>query len=108
MSVDLRADSVFEWSYDLAARGVILGVRREYQHYIERHSNGISLNLNVALLHDVEQSNLHFAGEVGKLIDREDASVRSRQKSVVDRQFVGEQMPSACRLDWIQIADQIS
>ena len=54
MSADLGTNSVLQRGYDLASRGVILGVGAEHQENIQRQSHRITLNLHVALLHDVE------------------------------------------------------
>ena len=62
---DLGADAVLERRDDLAARRVVLGVRGEAHEHVERKADGIALNLDVALLHDVEQPDLDLAAEVG-------------------------------------------
>ena len=69
---NFRADAVLERRNDFSARGVIFRVRRENQQHVERHAHRVALNLNVAFLHDVEQADLNFSGEVGQ--------VRSRRK----------------------------
>src|SRR2546430_5896374 len=43
-----------------------------------------------SLLHDVEQADLHFAGKIGELVQREDSAVRARQHAVVNRELVAE------------------
>ena len=68
---------------------------------------GVALNLDVALLHDVEQADLNLAGEVGQFVDREDAAIRARQQAVVDGQFVRDVLPAARRLDRIDVADHV-
>src|SRR5262249_36599957 len=90
MRADLAADAVLQWRDDLAARRIILGIRREHQREIERQTDGIALNLHVALLHDVEQSHLDLAREVGKLVDGEEAAIRARQQAIVDGELVGD------------------
>src|SRR5205085_11702594 len=104
---DLGADAIFERRDDLAARRVIFGVGRKDEQHIERQAYGITLNLYVAFLHDVEQTDLHFAGEVWQFVDGEDAAIGARQQAVMNRQFVREQMPAARRFDGIEVADQI-
>ena len=104
---DLRADAVLQRRDDLAARGVVLGVGAEDEQHVERQPHRIALNLDVALLQDVEQADLNLAGQVGQLVDREDAAVGARQQPVVHRQLVGELQPAARRLDRIEIADHV-
>lgn len=62
---DFAADSVFERGDDFAAGCVVLGVRAEDDGYVERKADGVALNLDVAFLHDVEESDLDLASEVG-------------------------------------------
>ena len=98
---DLAADAVLERRDDLAARRVVLGVRGEAEQHVERKADGIAFDLDVAFLHDVEQAHLHLAGEIGQLVEREDAAIGARQHPVVDRQLVGEHVSAARRLDRI-------
>src|SRR5690606_29017730 len=62
--LDLRTDAILEWSDDLPAGGVVLRIRREHEHDVERETDGVALNLHVPLLHDVEQTDLDLAGEI--------------------------------------------
>src|SRR5206468_13090306 len=87
MGADLAADAVFEWGDDLAAGGVVLWVGGEDDGDVEGEADGITLNLHVALLHDVEESDLDFAGEVGDLVDREDAAIGAGEQTVVHGKF---------------------
>ena len=104
---DLRADAVFERRDDLAARRVVLGVGAEDQQDVERQPHRVALDLDVAFLKDVEEADLDLAGEVGQLVDREDAAVRARQQPVVHRQLVGELQAGARGLDRIEVADKV-
>ena len=79
VGANLRADAVFERSDDLAARGVVLRIGAEDQRHIQRQAHRISLNLHVAFLHDVEQADLDFSGQVGQFVDGEDAAIGARQ-----------------------------
>src|SRR6185437_45281 len=81
---NLRADAVFEGRDDLAARRVVLGVRGEDQEDVERQAHGIALNLHVAFLHDVEEADLYFAGEIGQFVEGENSAIRAGQQAVVD------------------------
>ena len=78
MRHDLGADAIFERRYDLAARRVVFRVCRKDQHHIQRQTHRITFNLHVAFLHDVEKTDLNFAGEIGKFINRKDAAIRAR------------------------------
>src|SRR5713101_4946956 len=104
---DLRADAVLERRDDLPARRVVLRVRREDEHDVELQPDRIALNLDVAFLQDVEQADLDLAGEIGQLVDREDAPVRPRQQPVMHRQLVGEVQPRLGGLDGIDVADHV-
>ena len=104
---DLGADAVLERGDDLAARRVVLRVRGEDDGDVERQTDGVALNLHVALLHDVEERDLDLAGEVGKLVDGEDAAVGARQQTVVHGQLGAEVLVRASRLDGVDVADEI-
>ena len=56
---------------------------------------------------DVEQADLDLAGEVGQLVDREDAAVGARHEPVVDGQLVREPASRRRRLDRIDVADHV-
>jgi hypothetical protein len=104
---DLRADAVLERGDDLAAGGIVLGIRGEHQRHVERQPDRIAFDLDVAFLHDVEQAHLDLGREVRQLVDREDAAVGARQQAVVDRQLVGQQVAAARRLDRVHVADDV-
>ena len=70
---DLRAEAVLERGDDPAARGVVLGVGPGDDVQVERQADDEAADLDVALLEDVEQADLDPLGEVGQLVDREDA-----------------------------------
>ena len=104
---NFRADAVFQRRDDFAARGVVFRVGAEDQGHVERQADGISLNLNIAFLHDVEQAHLNFSREVRQFVDGENAAIGARQQPVVHGEFAAEFVSAACRLDGIDIADQV-
>ena len=107
MGADLGSNPVLERSDYLAARGVVLRIGRERHHDVERQADRIALDLDVALLEDVEQTDLDLAGQVRQLVDGEDAAVGARQQAVVHRQIVGELQAAPRRLDRIDVADHV-
>ena len=107
MRADLAADAVFQRRDDLAARRIVFRIRREHQHHIQRQADRIALNLHVAFLHDVEQAHLDLARQIGQFVDGENPAIGARQQAVVDRQFVGDIVPAARRLDRIDVADHV-
>src|SRR5438094_1472848 len=104
---NFRTNAVFQRRNDLPTRGVVLRIGAEYKGNVKRQAHRISLNLHITFLHDVEQTHLNFAGEIGQLIDGKNASIGARQQPVVHRQFAAEFMPAACSFNGIDIADQI-
>src|SRR5262249_24175150 len=58
-------------------------------------------------LHDIEQPDLNFPGQVGQFIDGEYAAVRTWQKAIVDAQFAADCVSSLCRFDGIDIPDDV-
>jgi hypothetical protein len=104
---DFRSDAILERRDDLSARRVILRVRGEDEHDVELQPNRIALNLDVALLKDVEQADLDLPGEIGELVHGEDPAVRPRQQPVVHRQLVGQIQSGLRRLDRVDVADHV-
>ena len=88
MRHDLGADAILQRRNYFSARGVVFRVRREDQHHIQRQAYRVTFNLHVAFLHDVEKAHLNFAGQVRQFINGEDAAIRARQQSVMNRQFI--------------------
>ncbi len=105
--MNLAADAVLERRDDLAAGGVILRVGGEGQHQIEREAHGISFDLHVAFLHDVEQAHLNLPGQVGQFIDGEDAAIGARQEAVVHGELAREIVAAARRFDRVDVADHV-
>ena len=103
---DLRAEAVLERRDDAAAVRVVLRVRRRDEHDVERQADLVAADLHVALLEHVEQADLDALGEVGQLVDREDAAVGARHEAVVDRELVGE-VAALGDLDRVDLADEV-
>ena len=103
---DLRAEAVLERRDDAAAVGVVLGVGRGEQHEVDREADLVAADLHVALLEHVEQTDLDALGEVGELVDREDAAVGARHEAVVDGELVGE-VAALGDLDGVDLADEV-
>src|SRR5712692_5722075 len=107
MSADFGTQPILQRRDDLAPRGVVFGIGGEDQQDVERQADGITLNLNVALLHDVEQPHLDLTGQVRQLVDREYAAIGAGQQAVVHRELIGEVAPAAGRLDGVNVADDV-
>ena len=107
MRHDLAPQPVLERGDDFTSRGVVLGVRGKAQEHVKRETHGVAFDLDVPFLHDVEESDLHLAGEIGELIQREDAAIGAWEHSVLDRQLVRQQVATAGRLDRIEVSDDI-
>ena len=75
MRADLRAEAVLERRDDAPAVGVVLGVGAGHHEEVERQPDLVAADLDVALLHDVEEADLDALGQVGQLVDREDAAI---------------------------------
>src|SRR5690606_18367630 len=86
---DLAVDTVLEWCDNASAICIVFRVGREHKLDIKRKPKLKASYLNIAFLKDVEQRNLYSCLEVGKLVDHEDATVRSRDQSEVDHAFIG-------------------
>ncbi len=75
--------------------------------HIKRQAQRVALNLNVAFLHDVEQSDLNFSREVGQLVDAEDAAIGAGKQAVVNGQLVGKIAAAARGANGIHVADDV-
>ena len=106
VGADLAAEAVLQRRDDAAAVGVVLGVRRGHQQDVEGQADLVAAHLDVALLEHVEQADLDAFGEVGQLVDGEDAAVGPRDEAVVQRQLVG-QVATLGDLDRVDLADQV-
>ena len=107
MRANFRADAIFQRRNDFSSCGVVLRIRREHQQHIERQPHRITLNLDVAFLHDVEKPHLNLSGKIWQLIDRENTAIRPRQQSIMNGQFVREVASTASRLDRINVANHV-
>jgi hypothetical protein len=107
VSANFRPDTILQRRNDFTARRIIFRVGGKYQQHIERQAQRIALNLNVALLHDVEQPDLNFPGEVRQFVDGKNAAIRSRQEPIVNGEFVGKIAASASGADRINVANDI-
>ena len=107
MGADFAADAVFQRRDDLAARRVVFRIGGEDQHHVDRQAHGVAFNLDIAFLHDVEQADLNFAGEIRQFVDGEDAAVGARQQAVVHRELIADVLPAARGFDRVDIADHV-
>ena len=106
VGADLGAEAVLQRSDDPAAVRVVLGVGRGEEHDVERQPDLVAPDLDVALLEHVEQADLDALGEVGQLVDGEDAAVGAGHQPVVERELVGE-VPALGDLDGIDLTDEV-
>ncbi len=75
MGADLRPVAVLQRRDDAAAVRVVLGVRGGHDEHVERQADPVAPDLDVPLLHDVEEAHLDALRQVGQLVDAEDAAV---------------------------------
>ena len=106
MGVYLGPVAVFQRGHDAAAVGVIFGVRRRHHEHIYGQSHSVTLDLHIPLFHQVEQPHLDPFGQVGELVDTEDAPVGARHQAVVNHQFVG-QITALGNLDGVDLTDKV-
>ena len=106
MGADLDVEPVLERGDDPPAAGVVLGVGAGDDDHVERQAHLEPFDLKILFFHQIEQADLHFFGQVGQLVDREEAPVGARNQAVVDRLFVGQIAPFG-HLDRVDLTDQV-
>ena len=77
----------------------------DHQH-VQRQSQGVAADLDVAFLHHVEHRHLNSLGEVGQFVDGHDAAVRTRDQSVGDGLRVAK-AAALGHLDRVDVTDQV-
>ena len=106
VGMNLGAVAVFERSDDAAAVGVVLGVGGGHYVHVQGQADAVALDLDVALLHQVEEAHLDALGEVGQFIDGENTPVGAGHQAVMDGKFVGE-MATLGDLDGVDLANEV-
>ena len=107
VGADLGPEPVLERGDDPAPVGVVLRVGARHQHDVERQPERVAAHPDVALLEHVEQRHLDALGQVGQLVEAEDAAVGARHHAEVDGLRVAEG-PSLGHLDRVDVADQVA
>src|SRR6266566_4280295 len=72
---DLGADTVLQRCDYFSSCCVVLRICRKHQHYVKRQTYRITLNLHVAFLHDIEESDLNLSRQIRQLVDCKNAAV---------------------------------
>ena len=106
MGADLDVEAVFQRRDDAAAARVVFRIGARDDHDVEGQADLVAFDLDVLLFHQIEETHLNFLRQVGEFIDGEDAAVRARDETVVDRFLVREVAPLG-DFDRIDLADQI-
>ena len=106
VGADLGAEPVLERGDDPAAVGVVLGVGARHDEHVERQAQRVPAHLDVALLHHVEHRHLDALGEVGQLVDGDDAAVRAGNQAVGDGLGVTE-AAALGHLDRVDVTDEV-
>ncbi len=106
VGADLGAEAVFEGGDDPAPVGVVLGVGRRHQHHVQGEPEREAADLHVAFLEHVQEAHLDPLGQVGELVDGEDAPVGPGHEAVVQRELV-RQVAALGDLDGVDLADEV-
>src|SRR5271163_4540128 len=107
VGANFGADAVLQRGDDFSARGVIFGIGGEDQQHVEHHAHRIAFNLDVAFLHDVEQTHLNFSREVRQFVDAENATIGAGQQAVMNGELVGKIASAARGFDGVHVADHV-
>ena len=107
MGADLGAEPVLERRDDPAPVGVVLRVRAGHEQQVERQPERVAADADVALFQHVQQRDLDPLGEVGQLVQGEDAAVGPRHQAEVNGLRVAEGAALG-HLDRVDVADQVA
>jgi len=103
---DRAADPVLELRDHLARAVVRARIRTEEDEDVEVEAHRVAADLDVALLEDVEEPDLHELVEVGELVHREDAAVLPRDEAEVER-LLGRHRGTRHEARGVDLADHI-
>ena len=106
VGADLGTVAILERRDDAPAVGVVLRVRGGDEEHVERQPHLVATDLHVAFFEHVQQAHLDALGQIGQLVDGEDAAVHPWQEAEVQRRLV-VQIAAFGDLDGIDLADQI-
>ncbi len=106
VGADLGAEPVLQRCDDAPAVRVVLGVGGRDDEHVQVETQQVAADLDVALLHHVQERHLNALGEVGQLVDGDDAAVTARDEPVVDRLGVTERAALG-DLHRVDVADQV-
>ncbi len=106
MRPDLRAEAILERRDDPPAVRVVLRVGAGDHVDIDRQAQLESADLHIALFDEVQQADLDPFGEIGQLVDGEDAAIGSRDEPVVDGELIGEVLALG-HPDRVDLTDQV-
>ena len=107
VGADLGAEPVLQRRDDPAPVGVVLRVGAGHEQQVERQPQRVAADADVALLQHVQQRDLDPLGEVGQLVQGEDAAVGPRHQAEVDGLRVAEGAALG-HLDRVDVADQVA
>jgi hypothetical protein len=107
VGADLRAEPVLQRADDPAAVGVVLGVGAGHQDQVHRQPQRVPAHADVPLLQHVEQRHLDPLGQVGQLVEAENAPVGPRHQAVVHGLRV-TQGPALGHLHRVDVTDQVA
>ena len=103
---DLGPEPVLQRRDDPPAVGVVLRVRGGHDEHVERQPQHVPADLDVPLLHHVQHRDLDALGEVGQLVDGDDAPVPARDQAEVDGLGVAQRAPFG-DLHRVHVADEV-
>src|SRR5688572_10310852 len=106
VGANLHVKAVLQRRDNAAAAGIILRIGAGDDHHIQGEPDFVTLYLNVFFFHQVKQTHLYFFGKVGQFINREDATVRARHETIVNRFLIGKITPFG-HFDRIDFTHQI-
>ena len=107
MGANLGADPILQRGDDFAAGRIVFWIGGEEHHHVQRQPNREALDLNIAFLKDVEQTDLNFPCQIRQFVDGEESPVGARHETEVHGQLAGELQASVRGFDGVDVADHV-
>ena len=93
MGANLGPVAIFQRCNDASTVGIVFRIRTRHHTNVQWKADPKTANLDIPLLHNVEQPHLQFFREIGQLVDAEDPPIGTGNQPVMDDQLIRQIAP---------------